>query len=109
MERLDGHSLERDGKRSMPAAPATAVAAAGFSVRRRRHTHLHRGGDLLLDGHVAYRTRRRRAWLHALFVIDRIAAEFGEAGSLPVILAAWAPALSGLLLALGLLLHLEDG
>jgi lipopolysaccharide export system permease protein len=42
-------------------------------------------------------------------VIDRVAAEFGEAGSLPVILAAWAPALSGLLLALGLLLHLEDG
>ena len=47
---------------------AAAVAAAGFSVRRRRRVHLHRGGDLLLDGHVAHRNRRRGAWLHALRV-----------------------------------------
>jgi hypothetical protein len=37
-------------------------------VRRRRRIHLHRGGDLLLDGHVAHRNRRRGAWLHALLV-----------------------------------------
>jgi hypothetical protein len=37
-------------------------------VRRRRRIHLHRGGDLLLDGHVAHRTRRRGAWVHALRV-----------------------------------------
>jgi hypothetical protein len=49
-------------------AAVAAVAAAGFSVRRRRRIHLHRGGDLLLDGHVAHRTRRRGAWLHALRV-----------------------------------------
>jgi len=46
-------------------AAVAAVAAAGFSVRRRRRIHLHRGVDLLLDGHVAHRTRRRGAWLHA--------------------------------------------
>jgi lipopolysaccharide export system permease protein len=45
----------------------------------------------------------------ALFVLDRIASEFGEAGSLPVVLAAWAPTGAGLLLAVALLLHLEDG
>ena len=45
----------------------------------------------------------------ALFVVDRVADEFGEAGSLPVVLAAWAPTVAGLLLALALLLHLEDG
>jgi hypothetical protein len=49
--------------------PATAaVAAAGFSVRRRRRIHLHRGVDLLLGGHVAHRNRRRGAWVHALRV-----------------------------------------
>ena len=39
-----------------------SVASA---VRRRRRIHLHRGGDLLLDGHVSHRNRRRGAWLHA--------------------------------------------
>jgi lipopolysaccharide export system permease protein len=76
---------------------AMALLAAGFSMR-----HTRRGG-------VAQTIAAGVAAGFALFVIDRVAAEFGEAGSLPVILAAWAPALSGLLLALGLLLHLEDG
>jgi hypothetical protein len=42
--------------------------AASAAVRRRRRIHLHRGGNLLLDGHVAHRNRRRGAWLHALRV-----------------------------------------
>ena len=45
----------------------------------------------------------------ALFVIDKVTSEFGEAGTLPVMLAAWAPASAGLMLSLALLLHLEDG
>ena len=45
----------------------------------------------------------------ALFVLDKITGEFGEAGTLPVVLAAWAPAGAGFLLAAALLLHLEDG
>jgi lipopolysaccharide export system permease protein len=76
---------------------AMALLSAGFSMRHNR-----RGG-------VAQTIAAGVAAGFALFVIDRIAGEFGEAGSLPVILAAWAPALAGLLLALALLLHLEDG
>ena len=45
----------------------------------------------------------------ALFVVSKVAEEFGQSGALPAPLAAWAPALSGLLLAVALLLHLEDG
>lgn len=45
----------------------------------------------------------------ALFMISKIAEEFGQSGALPVILAAWAPAASGLMLAVALLLHMEDG
>ena len=39
----------------------------------------------------------------------QIAEEFGQSGALPVALAAWAPAVSGLMLALALILHTEDG
>jgi lipopolysaccharide export system permease protein len=45
----------------------------------------------------------------ALFVLDRIVGEFGESGAIPVPLAAWAPAATGLLFALALLLHQEEG
>ncbi len=76
---------------------AMALLAAGFSMRHNR-----RGGVAqMIAGGVAAG--------FALFVVDRITGEFGEAGSLPVIMAAWAPAIAGLLLALALLLHLEDG
>jgi lipopolysaccharide export system permease protein len=76
---------------------AMALLAAGFSMRHNR-----RGG-------VAQMIAAGIAAGFALFVVDRISNEFGEAGSLPVVLAAWAPAVAGLLLALALLLHLEDG
>ena len=45
----------------------------------------------------------------ALFMISEVANQFGTSGAIPVSLAAWAPALAGLFLALALLLHLEDG
>ena len=76
---------------------AMALLAAGFSMRHNR-----RGG-------VAQMIAAGVAAGFALFVLDRIASEFGEAGSLPVVLAAWAPTGAGLLLAVALLLHLEDG
>ena len=44
-----------------------------------------------------------------LFIVSKVAEQFGESGALPVPLAAWAPAGAGLLLAVALLLHLEDG
>lgn len=78
-------------------ALAMALLAAGFSMRQTR-----RGGVAqMIAGGVAAG--------FALFVVDRVSNEFGEAGSLPVVLAAWAPTIAGLLLALALLLHLEDG
>ena len=45
----------------------------------------------------------------AYFFLSDIANALGASGSVPVTLAAWAPPLSAVLFALGLLLHLEDG
>ena len=78
-------------------AAAMAMLAAGFSMRSSR-----RGG-------VARMVGAGVAAGFALFVLDKITGEFGEAGTLPVMLAAWAPTVAGLLLALSLLLHMEDG
>ncbi|OYV60227.1 MAG: hypothetical protein B7X01_02685, partial [Acidiphilium sp. 21-62-4] len=44
-----------------------------------------------------------------LFMVSQVAGQFGKSGALPVGLAAWAPAAAGMMLALALLLHLEDG
>ena len=43
------------------------------------------------------------------FFLSDIASALGSSGAVPVLLAAWAPPLSAVLFALGLLLHLEDG
>ncbi len=45
----------------------------------------------------------------SLYFIRNFALILGENGQIPVLLAAWAPPFAGLLLALGLILHLEDG
>ena len=44
-----------------------------------------------------------------LFSIKRVAESLGAAGEIPLILATFGPSISGILLAIGLLLHLEDG
>jgi lipopolysaccharide export system permease protein len=44
-----------------------------------------------------------------LYFIRSFAQILGENGQIPVILAAWAPPAASILLALGLLLHAEDG
>ena len=44
-----------------------------------------------------------------LYFIRRFAQILGENGQIPVLLAAWAPPTAAILLALGLLLHAEDG
>jgi lipopolysaccharide export system permease protein len=92
------HRIQFQSLLSLPVlAVAMALLAAGFSMRHNR-----RGGVAqMIAGGVAAG--------FALFVVDRVSNEFGEAGSLPVVLAAWAPTVAGLLLALALLLHLEDG
>lgn len=92
------HRIQFQSLLSLPVLTvAMALLAAGFSMR-----HTRRGGVAqMIAGGVAAG--------FALFVLDRVSNEFGEAGSLPVVLAAWAPTVAGLLLALALLLHLEDG
>jgi lipopolysaccharide export system permease protein len=86
---------------SLLATPLLAIGmallAAVFSTRT---TRMGGAGRMIAAGVAAG---------FALFVLDRVTAEFGETGALPVWLAAWTPSLAGLLLALGLLLYLEDG
>jgi lipopolysaccharide export system permease protein len=43
------------------------------------------------------------------FFLSDLAAALGSSGGVPVLVAAWAPPISAVLFALGLLLHLEDG
>lgn len=92
------HRIQFQSLLALPALTAVmALLAAGFSMRPARLG----GVAQMIGGGVAAG--------FALFVLDRITGEFGEAGTLPVALAAWAPTVAGLLLALALLLHLEDG
>ncbi len=74
-----------------------ALLAAGFAMRYSRMGGT--AGMIALGVSAGF----------ALFVLDRVTGEFGESGALPVWLAAWAPSIAGLLLAIGLLLYLEDG
>jgi lipopolysaccharide export system permease protein len=76
---------------------AMGLLAAGFAMR-----HSRQGGAARAIGIGV-------AAGFGLFLLDRVTGEFGEAGTLPVWLAAWAPTATGLLLAVALLLHLEEG
>ena len=92
------HRLHFHALLALPLLSATmALVAAGFSMRPTR-----RGGVMkMIGGGVSAG--------FMLFVISKVAEEFGQSGALPVMLAAWAPAASGLMLAIALLLHTEDG
>ena len=83
---------------ALPLLAGTMVlVAAGFSMRPTR-----RGGVVwMIGGGVSAG--------FALFVISKLAEEFGQSGALPVPLAAWVPTAVGLLLSVALLLHVEDG
>lgn len=92
------HRLHFQALLSLPLLSATMVlVAAGFSMRPAR-----RGGVAQMIGSGV-------AAGFALFLVSKMAEEFGSSGALPVVLAAWAPAVAGLMLALALLLHTEDG
>jgi lipopolysaccharide export system permease protein len=92
------HRLHLQSLLALPLLCATmALVAAGFSMRQTR-----RGGVArMIGGGVAAG--------FALFMVSKIAEEFGQSGALPVVLAAWVPAAAGLMLAVALLLHTEDG
>jgi lipopolysaccharide export system permease protein len=92
------HQLHFQALLALPLLAATmTLVSAGFSMRPAR-----RGGVTKMIGSGV-------AAGFALFVVSKIAEEIGQSGALPVILAAWAPAASGLMLAVALLLHTEDG
>jgi lipopolysaccharide export system permease protein len=92
------HRLQFQSLLALPLLAGTmALLAAGFSMRPAR-----RGGVAQMIGSGV-------AAGFALFVVAKITEEFGQSGTLPPVLAAWTPTAAGLLLAVSLLLHLEDG
>jgi lipopolysaccharide export system permease protein len=92
------HRLHFQALLALPLLAATmAFVSAGFSMRPAR-----RGGVAQMIGSGV-------AAGFALFVVSKVAEEFGQSGALPVALAAWAPTAAGLMLAIALLLHTEDG
>jgi lipopolysaccharide export system permease protein len=92
------HRLHFQALLALPLLAATmTLVSAGFSMRPAR-----RGGVAKMIGSGV-------AAGFALFVVSKIAEEIGQSGALPVALAAWAPAGAGLMLAITLLLHTEDG
>jgi lipopolysaccharide export system permease protein len=76
---------------------AMVLVGAGFTMR---HARLGRSGILVLFALLAGL---------AIFFVRNFAQVLGESGQIPIVLAAWSPPLAALLLALSLLLHLEDG
>jgi lipopolysaccharide export system permease protein len=76
---------------------AMVLLAAAFALRHGRH-----GGTLILVG-----AGISTALL--FFVLKDVVQALGQSGTIPVLLAAWAPAGIGLMLGTAALLHLEDG
>ena len=92
------HRLHFQALLALPLLAGTmTLVSAGFSMRPAR-----RGGVAKMIGSGV-------AAGFMLFVVSKIAEEIGQSGALPVALAAWAPAASGLMLSVALLLHTEDG
>ena len=92
------HELVFQSLLALPLLCTTmALVAAGFSMRPSRRG----GAGTMLVAGVGFG--------FALFMVSEVANQFGTSGAVPVGLAAWAPTVSGLFLALALLLHLEDG
>ena len=76
---------------------AMVLIAAGFTMR---HARFGKTGQMvllaLLGGFV-------------IFFLRNFAQVLGQNGQIPILLAAWSPPIAATFLALGLLLHLEDG
>ncbi|HHI71615.1 MAG TPA: LPS export ABC transporter permease LptG [Rhodobacteraceae bacterium] len=76
---------------------AMVLIGAGFTMR---HTRFGGAGQMVLGALLMG---------FALFFIRNFAQVLGENGQLPVYVAAWSPPIAATLLALALILHLEDG
>ena len=76
---------------------AMVLVAAGFTMR---HMRAGKVGMMVLLAILGG---------FALFFLRNFAQVLGDNGQIPVAMAAWTPPLAAVLLAMGLLLHLEDG
>ena len=76
---------------------AMVMVAAGFTMR---HARFGKTGQMVLYALMAG---------FFMFFLRNFAQVLGENGQIPVMLAAWSPPIATALLALSLLLHLEDG
>jgi lipopolysaccharide export system permease protein len=76
---------------------AMVLIAAGFTMRPSR---MAKTGTLVLTALLCG---------FAVFFLRNFGQVLGENGQVPVVLAAWSPPVAATLLALGLLLHVEDG
>lgn len=76
---------------------AMVLIAAGFTMR---HARAGKTGSMVLFALLGGFT---------IFFIRNFAQVLGENGQIPILAAAWTPPVAATLLALGLLLHLEDG
>lgn len=76
---------------------AMVLVAAGFTMR---HVRFGRTGTMVLYAMLAG---------FSIFFLRNFAQTLGETGQIPIALAAWTPPLAAAMLAVALLLHLEDG
>ncbi len=76
---------------------ALVLIAAAFTLRHVRTTNT--GVSVLIAIMLGF----------SLHYVRNFAQVLGENGQIPVILAAWAPPVASLMLALGIVLHMEDG
>ena len=76
---------------------AMVLIAAGFTMR---HARMAKTGSLVLTALLCG---------FAVFFLRNFGQILGDNGQLPVFLAAWSPPVAATMLALGLLLHLEEG
>ncbi len=76
---------------------AMVLVGAGFTLR---HARFGQAGIMVLLALVSGL---------AIFFLRNFAQILGETDQIPVLLAAWTPPVAAVLLALGLLLHMEDG
>ena len=83
---------------ALPLLLASMVLiAAGFTMR---HARFGKTGSMVLLA---------LAGGFAIFFLRNFAQVLGENGQIPILIAAWIPPIAAIMLALGLLLHLEDG
>jgi lipopolysaccharide export system permease protein len=92
------HEMYLQSELALPAfLIAMVLIAAGFTMRHQR------------SGRTGIMVMFAILLSFAIYFLRNLSEILGESGQLPIVLAAWAPPLIAIGLALGLILHLEDG